>query len=619
MPPDDHFEALRTYPAEDLKKLFKLALNVLRKPKPVDKPARKDDIAKTIAGMISGESGLAAVYQSLSGIEKSVIQEMVHNTGGVFDRDKIAARYGRLPGRADKEHQDDGYFVNTYHGGKSFGPLNLLLSQQDTLADELIKRLKEIAPVPDKASVKSLKELPSFIERPGNAFRNRNRPSEMKLEIHRTGKAALNDAQAVLRLLEHSAVGVGGKTGRVSKAGAEKIRKILYCGDFYSQEEESVPNDEVKMKAAGIRPFAWPLLLQAGKLARVQGAALKLTEKGKKALNEEPQKILEKLWTAWLGTDIFHEMSRVEVIKGQRSRGRPLYRASEGRISIADALSELPAGRWIEIEDFFKFLIGGGHQFEIARSPWALYICDREYGSLGYSHVNWGYINGRFARAFLLEYAAVLGVIDVALVPPWAAVVDYLELWGTDMCSCLSRYDGLKYIRVNSLGAWLLGIESKYEPEESETGSGFRITPNLEIALLSESILPADRLFLERICDNISGSAWKISRSRILASVEKGLTVEKIREYLARINAGELPGEVERFLADIKERTGKVRFAGKCILVDCSDDFTAELIANDSSLGKLCIRAGNSLVIKREEEKTFRRLLKKAGYVIPPD
>ena len=117
-------------------------------------------------------------------------------------------------------------------------------------------------------------------------------------------------------------------------------------------------------------------------------------------------------------------MSRIEVIKGQKSRGRPLHVAPPCRQNIAAALAELETGQWIKTMDFFKFLIANNHDFDVVRDGWGLYFGDPHYGSFGYSHITWEHVNGRFARALLLEYAATLGLIDVALVSPWGALND---------------------------------------------------------------------------------------------------------------------------------------------------------------------------------------------------
>ena len=67
----------------------------------------------------------------------------------------------------------------------------------------------------------------------------------------------------------------------------------------------------------------------------------------------------------------------------------------------------------------------------------------------------------------LLEYAATLGMIDVALIPPAGARRDFRNMWGTDELAFFSRYDGLMYFRLTPLGAYCLGVESDYQPDVS--------------------------------------------------------------------------------------------------------------------------------------------------------
>ena len=88
---------------------------------------------------------------------------------------------------------------------------------------------------------------------------------------------------------------------------------------------------------------------------------------------------------------------------------------------------------------------------------WRLYIADSYYGSLGHAGPRaWDVIEGRYALCVLLEYAATVGLIDVAYTDPRGARDDYRALWGADQLSCLSRYDGLLAVRINELGAAVL-------------------------------------------------------------------------------------------------------------------------------------------------------------------
>jgi hypothetical protein len=126
-------------------------------------------------------------------------------------------------------------------------------------------------------------------------------------------------------------------------------------------------------------------------------------------------------------------------------------------LTLEKALAACPAQQWITVEEMFRLIKASANSFQVTHDPWKLYIGEQRYGSLGYdAHYTWEALQGRFTLAFLFEYAATLGVIDVAYIPPAGSRNDFHDRWGTDDLSCLSRYDGLMYLRINSLGrgAW---------------------------------------------------------------------------------------------------------------------------------------------------------------------
>lgn len=53
--------------------------------------------------------------------------------------------------------------------------------------------------------------------------------------------------------------------------------------------------------------------------------------------------------------------------------------------------------------------------WSMTNDPWKLYICERQYGSLGYAGFHeWNILQLRYILCFLFEYAATLGLIDIA-------------------------------------------------------------------------------------------------------------------------------------------------------------------------------------------------------------
>jgi hypothetical protein len=84
----------------------------------------------------------------------------------------------------------------------------------------------------------------------------------------------------------------------------------LAHGDFYRDEP--------------IASFTWPLLVQAGGLAKVEGGRLRLTAKGRTALRKSSAEVICQLWQRWLSCALIDEFSRGPGL--DRVRGQPADR-----------------------------------------------------------------------------------------------------------------------------------------------------------------------------------------------------------------------------------------------------------------------------------------------------
>ncbi len=615
--PESIEHMLNDYGVDDLKVIRSYLFDTLKNSRPAGLeipgtasklPTRKADLIAWIRSCLMNETLLRYVYDLMDDLEKVALQETVHESG-VFDKERFNAKYGKTPNtsigdRYSRRRAD-------HHEPYQFPPLRLFITAQGLMPKDLRQLLRNFVPKPKEVKVRSISSLPETVY-----LGKRGMEDNVPLVQHNTEQAAANDLMTILQLADMGKIGVSPKTGRPTPAAVHQIRKVLSTGDFYPEEMEGKKYD-IQLGDAGIRPFAWTLLLQAAGLVRLNGSKLELTRNGKTALNKPVPETLKRIWERWLKYKDFHEMSRIEIIKGQKSKKRPLYVAESSRNSIADALSELEEGVWLEADVFFSFLIVKGHKFDILRDGgWALYLGSPQYGSLGYNHITWNHVNGRFARAFLLEYAATLGVIDVALIPPWGALDDIGELWGADEITCLSRYDGLYALRLNSMGAWILDQKGEYTPEFRDQAT-LKILPNLEIASLAATDNKPDELFLERFCDKKSDRVWEIRMAKLLQAIEEGIDINSIVAFLEARSLESFPQPVKMFFDDMGNRAGLIQDAGEARLVNCTDKAMAQLIANDSRLKDLCMSAGEQyVVVPRETETRFRRELRNLGYVL---
>jgi hypothetical protein len=261
-----------------------------------------------------------------------------------------------------------------------------------------------------------------------------------------TAPDALSNLVAVLELTADRQIRCSAATRSPLAATVKLVEDVLVAGDYYDGGEP-------------IAAAAWPVLLQVGGLAQQAGTRLELTPRGGATLAEPSYQALSTLWGKWLKCVSHDELSRVEAIKGQR-KPSTLTSVPERRAAVAAALASVEPGTWIDIDDLLAILQTQRAPLVVARSLltlYRLYLIDSYYGSLGHAGQKaWGIVEGRYALCVLFEYAATMGVIDVAYADPAGARDDYRELWGGDSLTWLSRYDGLAAVRVNELGAAIL-------------------------------------------------------------------------------------------------------------------------------------------------------------------
>ena len=423
----------------------------------------------------------------------------------------------------------------------------------------------------------------------------------------------------MLRLIDGGRVAVSPTTRRPATAASQRVAEVLSGGDFFDPTTRNKPDG---VQAIGpIRAFAWPCLVQAGRLAELRGSRLALTKAGHAALAAPPPQTLRRLWERWLKSTLLDEFSRITDIKGQsRGKGRRSMTAPAGRRAvIAEALAQCPVGRWVRFDDFSRFMQAASFDFDVTRDPWNLYILEPGYGDLGYagSH-EWHILQGRYLLCLLFEYAATLGLIDVAYIDPRGARQDYTHMWGADDLEFLSRYDGLQYFRLNPLGAYCLGLAAAYEPSAPPARAALTVFPGLWLQA-GTPLAPEERLLLDTYADAEADGIWRLNRDKTLSAIESGHDADELRRFLAARDDQPLPETVEGFLRAAERGARALTLRGAAQLIECADAETAARLATDASTARVCLRAGERLlVVRTTSEKAFRKAARALGYGVSP-
>lgn len=582
-------EALARLTVDQLKSLLDHVPDAIR-------AGKKNELIAAIARALSGAS-LRSLWDRLDDVQRLAVAETLHSPDGFFHPRQFQAKYGRLP-----------YFsIQTARRYASDAdpptPLRLFLYWEDggySLPVDLREPLRAFVPLPDPVVLQATEALPETL-------------GDEPLRIRCCERDAMLDLAVLLRLVDQGKIQVSDKTSLPGAATVRLLTEKLAEGDFYAARPRQ---DEWEEEIGPIKAFAWPLLLQAGGLVQ-GGGKLALSPAGLKALGAAPAGVLRTIWRKWLKSTLLDEFSRIDVIKGQKkSKGRGMTAVAPRRAAIVDALSRCPAGEWIDVDEFSRFMQAADLGFAVTRDPWNLYIADPEYGSLGHDgYPTWDVLQLRYILCFLFEYAAALGVVDVAYIDPDQAREDYGQLWGADDLQFLSRYDGLYYFRLTSLGAYCLGLSEEYVPAPIPSDLKLSVLPSLRVNVAGGQMLPEEALILDTWALRLSEDSWRLDRPTSIAAIEKGRDAAELREFLEARDDQPLPETVDAFIKTCQKQGRALKIVGPALLIQCRDAETAALIATHQETAALCLRAGDrQLAVRVEHEEKFRNLVRLLGF-----
>ena len=599
-------EALLALRGEDLRAMTKL----LPIAKPL--PTRKADMATAIMGHLAGER-LSDVWEDLDETQRLAVAEALYDLDRRFHQDRFRAKYGKLP----KGLNDLGYHQSS--------PLRLFLypltprgGAPAVVPVDLAERLRSFVPEPPEVEIESTTELPATIRQAGRGYvrSEQERPFDLVELQRRDGEqSALREMMTLLRLVDTNAVAVSATTRRATSASVRRIANVLEGGDFFDASEKKAKSWE--QVPGPVRAHAWPLLLQAGKLAATRGSKLALTKAGRSTLAAPPADTLKDLWDRWITNSLLDEFSRIDDIKGQtRGRGkRALTIPGERRDVIAEALARCPVDRWVLFDDFSRFMRASSLTFDITSDPWTLYLGEPRYGSLGFGgNHEWDFVQGRYVLCVLFEYAATLGLVDIAYTRPENARLDFTDMSGADSHAYLSRYDGLRYFRVNPLGAYCLELTDSYTPTRPEVRAALSVYPDRRIQRVRGTLGQDEILLLETYANREAVDVWRLDGTRILLAIEAGRDIGELREFMAGRDDQELPERVDGFLRQTERAAHALAPRGAAAMFECADAETLARLMEDKTVGGLCLPAGERhLVVPEKSVAAFRKAVHRMG------
>lgn len=564
------------------------------------KATRKADLVDGVKDALAGP-GLNAALNALDETGRLAVMEAVHESSHRHLPTRFRAKYGR-----DAEFhiiQENARNFSPYQSPANSTRLNVFFypsgdHESPLIPADLAELLRPLVPVPTAFTLPCISEP----------------VAENGLLVRHTESEALIEFGALLRLAATGGLAFGPKTGIPAKNTILGIEAALVGGDWFPPEltrlQDAKPWDQ---ELGSMKSVGWTRMLQVAGLIAMSGSKSVLTLQGRRAVEKPAWEAIDEIWRKWSTNKGYDEFNRIDVIKGKTAKGALTAQVPRRSVALR-ALAQCPTGKWITFNAFSNYMRAEDLMFEVAPDPWKLYIADRQYGSLGYiGYAAWETLQDRYLLCWMMEYAATLGIIDIAYKTPNLARP--VDTWGMDSYAWLSRYDGLQAFRINPLGAYVLS-EGKTPFQPSRPAPQVRLTVHSDrtIRVVSGNLSATERMQLETWAEPNGGDTFRLDDFRAIEAIETGQEPETFASFLGERTDQPLPKSTTIFLEQAKANGGAVRQSGSAILFECGNSSIAEMISNCDEVTAFCYRVGlKTLAVREEGLSKFRKQVRLLG------
>lgn len=287
--------------------------------------------------------------------------------------------------------------------------------------------------------------------------------------------------------------------------------------------------------------------------------------------------------------------------------------------TIFNMLKDLPKYEWVSmknIQNHIKYnfinvqLLRGG----IVRDK--LYYTYKAEGR-NYTYDNKVYIEphryiGSFINPFLkgtFFLFAAFGLLEIAYDTP-----NVSEMGKTAQ----SPYDKLKYIRLTKLGAFILGIEARYEAPDAISKSTITLSENSLTVIIDEADTTAP-VVLEPYTERVSPNRFRTDFSFFLKGVgnQKQLN-DKIQLFKNSVKV-DIPPNWEQFFKELNQKIDPLKQVKNTKIFHIPEDNKEllQLVAKDPVFQKICLKAeGYHIFVSNKNLPKFKQRLQEFGYLM---
>lgn len=524
------------------------------------KSHRKKDLVDALEAYLKREETIHAIWKEIPDHEKSLILQFLRS--GTIDSDDVERIFLAHNQALPRDH-----FRWSY------------LHIKDVFSQKSKAHLLVFYKGVPRAIAKVLKQ---YLTEPKIHFQGTDFLREDEEErVFTAEKTVLIDIPQLLRLINQKKLKVSKAKQVPTKASMQTMDQALTVKEpdshaFFGMGFRTIEHTT--------RLYGLYQIMYAAQLVQVADQTILLGPRAEEYLRQTELERGSMLLEAYKRAINIKELDRIPEKKLQWKRDN----FSECRQIICEYLTHCPINKWVDIKEF-HYMIKKYHRRFLKKALEEIHVY-RSYRHYYYPDTSWDEIPQRFIDIVLLEYLAMIGIVDVCLVP------EHSDQEGI-------AYFSVDRFRLTPLGAAVLGIYDGYEEEDGHTPSGLIIQPDFEIIVPNHFMKDSHCLFLDDCADLLSAgktSVYKITFSSLVQALDRGISVREVLEYLQKHTENAIPENVQTTLESWEEESKKIRIRNITIL-ETDDPYLLEELKSYKRINSF-VKGSLELAVELEEK-----------------
>lgn len=284
--------------------------------------------------------------------------------------------------------------------------------------------------------------------------------------------------------------------------------------------------------------------------------------------------------------------------------------------NLKNILKEIKEDYYVSVENIIKAFIYRDEKIELIDYKDAidyLYINEVNYERTKIvSYENYiDYVIIPFIKSYLF-ILSIMGVFEIFYSKPSNCENLYLKN------EYLSKYDGIKYIKLTNLGKYIFGLNENYDYLKNNEKEEIQLDDKrFLITIIGDA--PVKRIFLEKIGKKIGINLYKITKDSFLRKIENySDLIERIDKFKKIICSDDIPKNWEEFFENLAQKFNSIQeVKNYTVLKIKPDKDLLELINKDKRFKDLVLKAEKyHLLLENEKMEEVTKILKGYGYFI---